>query len=114
MPKINENALEQSEDSMQQMTEQLLQNASMQVMCPVFVCGVNRKVNTGNFENIDVYSGLAIPLIPQYVGLLPTNTETLREAVGNAAEIGFGFASEQTGQRYQMLKELQKNGRPPK
>jgi hypothetical protein len=22
---------------------------------PVFICGVNRKINIGNFENIDVY-----------------------------------------------------------
>lgn len=99
---------------MERTIAEMLQNASMNVLCPTFVCGVNRKVNTGNFENIDVFSALTLPLIPQYVGVTPTDLETLRTAIGTAAEIGFGFASEQTGQRYQMLKELQKNGRQPK
>lgn len=111
MPKISENALEQSEDSMQQMMEQMLKNAAMHAVCPTFLCGVNRKINIGNFENIDVYSGLSVPLLPQYTNILPTNPEELQQAVATAAELAFGITSQETAQRYIAIKDMQKAGR---
>lgn len=71
---------------------------------PVFVCGVQRKVNIGNFETIDVYAGLALPL-----GAVVD--EALREAVHQAAEVGFALTSEETAERYTFIKDLQRGSR---
>ncbi len=70
---------------------------------PVFICGVNRKINIGNFENIDVYAGVTIPL----VGLDPSDRESLAEAVKQAAADGFSMVSRETGERYMIIKESQ-------
>lgn len=102
MPKIPESNLEQSENKLEQAClEVLKQNATFGY--PQLICGVSRKVNTGNFENIDVYSGLSIPVF-----LLPQDDlEAFKQAVADAAELGFLLASKETGERYTRIKDLQ-------
>jgi tRNA U54 and U55 pseudouridine synthase Pus10 len=56
MPKISKTAQEQSTDSpIEQVVNLMAQEISISTN-PVFICGVNRKINIGNFENIDVYA----------------------------------------------------------
>lgn len=67
---------------------------------PVLITGVNRKANVGNFETVDVYAGLAIPL-----GLdLDGNFELLAEIVEKAAIYGFALTSKEVAERYQTIK----------
>ena len=70
---------------------------------PVFICGVNRKVNIGNFENIDIYAGITIPLS----NIDPSDKEALSQAVADAAAYGFSLVSKETGERYMLIKDGQ-------
>jgi hypothetical protein len=70
---------------------------------PVLICGVNRKVNIGNFENVDVYAAISLPLNSVSI----EDQEALSEMVQEAAAYGFGLVSRETGERYQLIKENQ-------
>lgn len=70
---------------------------------PVLMCGVNRKINIGNFENIDVYAGISIPLDGVSFG----DKEELRKTIEEAAAYGFSVVSKETGDRYTMIKDSQ-------
>lgn len=72
----------------------------------VVITGVGRKVNTGNYENIDLYAGVTIPL-----SVLPDDLDKFKEAVAAACELGFLLASQETGSRYNLIKEMQAGGR---
>lgn len=110
MSKISENAEEQSEEPVVNAAEaQLKKVAISHSFTPTFVCGVNRKINTGNYENIDLYAGITLP-----VDADPSDIEDMKQAVMDAAEVGFALTSEETGKRYQLIKDLQKGGRPAK
>lgn len=74
---------------------------------PVFICGVNRRVNLGNWEHLDIYGGIAIPMPNATL----ENVEALKEMAMYAAEIGFNISSAETGQRYTMIKEAQQTPR---
>jgi hypothetical protein len=103
MPKISKTAHEQSTDSpLDQVVNLMSQEISISTN-PVFICGVNRKINIGNFENIDVYAGITIPL----VNVNPADKEELAEAVKQAAIEGFSIVSRETGERYTLIKESQ-------
>lgn len=103
MPKISKTAQEQSTDSpIEQVVNLMAQEISISTN-PVFICGVNRKINIGNFENIDVYAGVTIPL----VDVDPSDREALAEAVKQAAMDGFSMVSRETGERYTIIKDSQ-------
>lgn len=103
MPKISKNALEQDVDSpLANAVEQSLSSISISTV-PVFICGVNRKINIGNYENIDVYAGIALPI--DSVSL--EDREALTAAIQDAAMYGFGLVSKETGDRYYLIKEAQ-------
>lgn len=103
MPKISKNALEQSIDSpIEQVVNLMAQEISISTN-PVFICGVNRKINIGNFENIDVYAGITIPL----ADVDPSDRQALSEAIQAAAADGFAMVSRETGERYTLIKESQ-------
>lgn len=72
----------------------------------LYFAGVSRKANVGNYETIDVYSGIGIP-----VGLLDEskslNEETLRTIASEAADIGFSIVSAETWERYSLIKNMQ-------
>lgn len=102
MPKITPNAMEQSIGSpIEQAVNTLSELTTSQ--SPVFICGVNRKINIGNFENIDIYAGLTLPLS----GVSVEDKAALQEAIEEAAAYGFGLVSKETGERYLLIKESQ-------
>jgi hypothetical protein len=103
MPKVSQNAHEQSIDSpINQVVNLMAQEITISTN-PVFICGVNRKINIGNFENIDVYAGVTIPL----VNIDPSDKEALSEAIKEAAADGFALVSRETGERYTLIKDSQ-------
>lgn len=103
MPKINRSAQEESLGSPIEQVVNLVSGEISVSSSPVFICGVNRKVNIGNFENIDIYAGITIPL----AGVDPSDKEALNEAVKEAAAYGFSLVSKETGERYMLIKEGQ-------
>lgn len=102
MPKLNESPVDQNKSPLE---------TTIYAVYPSIVCGVSRKVNTGNFENVDIFSAISIPVIAEGITKDP---EILAAAAQAAAELGFAIVSSETGERYQMIKELQKGGRPAK
>lgn len=102
MPKITQNALEQSIGS--PMVEAVNSNPGLSLSTtPVLVCGVNRKINIGNFENIDIYAGISIPLNDVNIA----DKESLTKAIEDAASYGFAVVSKETGDRYSLIKDSQ-------
>lgn len=73
---------------------------------PVVITAVNRKINTGNFENIDTLVALSVPVLQ-----MPHDLEAFKEAVSEAVALGFGLASRETLDRYNKIKEMQDGGR---
>lgn len=78
--------------------EKILGNLSI-TTDPVVIVGVNRKVNIGNYENIDITVSLAMPVTCE-------DQESLKEALERIAEEGMKFASQETFKRYQSIKNL--------
>jgi hypothetical protein len=103
MPKINKSAHEQSTDSPLDQIVSTLGGELSITTSPVLICGVNRKINIGNFENIDVYAGIALPIL----NLSLEDKEALKDAVEEAASYGFSLVSKETGERYSLIKESQ-------
>jgi hypothetical protein len=103
MPKINQSAQEHSIGSPIERAVNLVSGEISVSSTPVLICGVNRKINIGNFENIDIYAGITIPLN----GLDASDKEAFSEAVKEAAAYGFGLVSKETGERYMLIKEGQ-------
>lgn len=102
MPKVSQNAFEQSTGS--PISEAVSSNPSIAISStPVLVCGVNRKVNIGNFENIDIYAGISLPLN----NVSMEDKEALAKAIEEAAAYGFSLVSKETGDRYSLIKDAQ-------
>jgi hypothetical protein len=105
MPKINTDA--QQEENGQPLAD-TVKNAISSIAIttsPVFICGVNRKVNIGDFENIDIYAGIALPIPDASLDDL----DNLSAMVEKAAIYGFGLTSKETGERYAVIKDAQSN-----
>lgn len=65
------------------------------------VCGVNRKVNVGNYETVDVYCSITLP-IPNINGLM--SAEELKPIIEDAAMTGFSLVSREVNDRYNLIK----------
>lgn len=103
MPKMSKNAMDQDLDSpIGKVVEEALSSLCVSTL-PVFICGVNRKINIGNYENIDVYAGIALPI----EGVSLSDRESLSLAIQEAAAYGFSLVSKETGERYYLIKESQ-------
>lgn len=102
MPKITESAIEQSVsptlDAVIASHQKVLVKAE-----PVMTVAVGRKINTGNFENVDVMVCLTVPL----EGADPKNTDAFSAIVKEAAAQTFALASRETAERYNLIKESQ-------
>ena len=101
MPKQSHDAGEQTRDNpIGDAVQATISNVSVTTQ-PVVICGVNRKANIGNFETIDCYSAVAIP-----VGEVASDDiDTLVQAVRDAADIGFTLTSSATFERYKLIKD---------
>lgn len=97
MPKINPDTNDPA--PVANIIEQTLANIVVTTQ-PVVICGVNRKVNIGNFETVDVYAGVALPL-----GSVSIEDQAqLREVLTQAAAMGFELVSREANERYNLLK----------
>lgn len=103
MPKITKTAAEQSTDAPLDNAMSFLAGDISVSTSPVLICGVNRKVNIGNFENVDVYAAISLPLKDASY----EDQEALSEIVKEAASYGFSLVSKETGERYQIIKDSQ-------
>lgn len=104
MPKFNPDTTEQAVNKQETTYLEALKGV---IPYPIMICGVNRKINTGNFENIDVFSGIGIPIME----FPHEDLEVFKEAAEAAADLGFSITSKTTGDRYNQLKELQSGGK---
>ena len=106
MSRISDNGQDQSTTPIPTVVEGQAQ-VILHTGTPMLFAGVNRKVNIGNFENIDCYCAVSVPIM-----LLPDqDLEAFKQAVAEAAELGFQLASRETALRYSKIKESQKGGR---
>lgn len=99
MARQNRNAEEESETQLSSHVEKVAGEVSLSVS-PVVICGVNRKVNIGNYESLDIYAGVTIPLKDVDV----SDVGALKTAVTEACSTGFAIASKETFDRYTLIK----------
>lgn len=76
---------------------------------PIMIVGVNRKINIGSFENVDVYAGITVPINYSFN---EDDIVKFRYAAEEAAKIGFAIVSKETNERYNLIKNNQSGGRP--
>lgn len=102
MPKITESITEQSIDPVM---DAIISNHQKVVVTtePVLTVAVGRKVNIGNFENVDIMACLTVPMS----GVDPSNREEFSNAIKEAAAEAFSLVSKETGERYQLIKDSQ-------
>jgi hypothetical protein len=102
MPKITESASEQSVSPIMDAVVSTHQKLTVKTE-PVLTVAVGRKINTGNFENVDVLVCLTVGM----EGADPKNVEAFSEAVREAAAQTFSLASRETAERYNIIKDAQ-------
>jgi hypothetical protein len=102
MPKISESATEQSVSPMMDAVVSNHQRITVKTE-PVLTVAVGRKINTGNFENVDVLVCLTVSM----GNVDPQNAEVFSNAVKEAAAQTFALASRETADRYNAIKEAQ-------
>lgn len=97
MTKLSSNAADKVNESLEAKLEPVVNQISITTQ-PVVICGVQRKANIGNFENIDVYVAVALPIqMSEGVEL----DSILRQKIDEACRI----ASEETYDRYKLIKQ---------
>jgi hypothetical protein len=102
MPKINESPAEQSFNPIMDSAVATHQKVTV-TTDPVLTVAVGRKVNIGNFENIDIFACLTVPLS----GVGASDIDALSEAVKKSAAEAFSLVSRETGERYSLIKDTQ-------
>jgi hypothetical protein len=102
MPKINESIVEQSVNPVMDAVVSAHQRIVVTTE-PVLTVAVGRKVNIGNFENVDIMACLTVPM----TGVDPTSSDNFSNAIKEAAAEAFSLVSRETGERYQLIKESQ-------
>lgn len=100
MAKINRNT---KEEAISDIEEATLETIKASIPFPMMICGVTRKVNIGDYENIDIFNAIAIPIM----SFPHDDLEAFRDAAVDAAELGFTITSGETGRRYNTIKEVQ-------
>lgn len=102
MPKITESITEQS---LNPVMDSVISNHQKVIVTtePVLTVAVGRKVNIGNFENVDIMACLTVPMS----GVDPSSREGFSEAIKEAAAEAFSLVSRETGERYQLIKDSQ-------
>lgn len=108
MPKLSKTAGEETRDQL--IAEEMKAIIPTIAVTPTVMVttGVNRKVNIGNFETVDVYTAVTLP-VPE---VSIADLESLKQAVREGTELGFAMASRETGERYDLIKKALREGRP--
>lgn len=96
MARLNANADDKNNGALEK-TSQVIEGLIVTTN-PVVITAVQRKVNIGNYETVDVYMGVAIPISSE------VDEEKLHESISKAAEKGFKIVSYETGIRYKSIK----------
>jgi len=103
MPNINESTSDKIVNKGVDLMDQATMSAAT-TQVPVITCGVNRRINLGNYEHLDIFSGLALPLDTEM-------TEDLLSKITDKIAEGMTIVSRETNERFQMITEAQSNGR---
>lgn len=103
MARKTQEAIEKTEDALDKKLEPFVGELVVATK-PVVITGVQRKINIGNFETIDVYCAVSLP----QDDIDPADRAAIEEMVKNAAEIGFAVTSKEVSDRYQFIKEAGK------
>ena len=103
MPNIKDNAADKSNDLSDQVI-QLFQGIERSVQ-PVVIAGVQRKINIGNFENIDVYCAASMPVDIAHC----TSEEEIAALIDSKMDDLIHIASKKTGEKYMQVKNAAKN-----
>lgn len=98
MTRITHTASDRNDSALEK-TAQVLPQVLV-VGSPMIVTAVQRKANIGNYETIDIYAAIALPV----TDIDLTDKEALEQALVSAAEFGFGVASRECGARYRKVK----------
>lgn len=109
MPRVTETAHDKEESTpLAETIKKTISSIAISTQ-PVLIIGVNRKASLsgGSYENIDVYTGLTIPL----GDVSMDDEERLKEVISEAAALGFQITSSETYERYALIKESQEKPR---
>ena len=68
---------------------------------PVVIAGVQRKINIGNFENIDVYAAVAMPVDVD----VTIDTDALNAVLSEKLDNLIMITSAKTGEKYNLVKD---------
>jgi hypothetical protein len=98
MAKLSSGAVDKTMEDLETKLTPVVASLSVTTQ-PVVICGVQRKINTGNYENIDVYAAVAMP-----VTLSDDPDETI-ELIRETIDEVFRIASEETYERYKIIKD---------
>jgi len=101
MPKITSTASDKQVDAMTTTTNMIPSIASSH-QAPFIITAVQRKANTGNFETIDIYCAIGLPVTQE---LDFSDQEALDHALVAAVDFGMEIASRETGARYKVIKD---------
>jgi hypothetical protein len=102
MPRETKEAIAKTEDGLDKKLEPMMHELVISSN-PVIITGVQRKINIGNYETIDVYCAISMPQDHN-----PSSPEELATMVKEAAEIGFMLTSKEVSDRYEYIKESKK------
>lgn len=101
MAKLSSGAVDKTMEDLETKLTPVVASLSVTTQ-PVVICGVQRKVNTGNYENIDVYAAVAMPVV------LSEDPEETMELIKETIEEAFRITSQETYDRYRMIKDSAK------
>ena len=99
MPKIASGASDKTQSIMSN-TDEILKSELSVTTHPVVVCGVQRKINIGDFETIDVYCSAALPVPVNDV----QDFDELEAKLIPAMEKLLYLTSKETGEKYSLIK----------
>jgi hypothetical protein len=94
MPRVSTDAIDKSQPNPMQQINNV----------PTITCGVQRKAFIGNFETVDIFCSVTLP-VPEGSGL---TMEELKPFLEQVAQEGFSMVSKETGDRYELIKEAVK------
>ena len=105
MPNKNKNAAELTVDNRAEVNEDAVALAQ-KLGVPIVSGGVNRRMNLGNYEHLDIFNALTMPA--------GADIEEWRDDILSTINDVMSVVSQETNRRVQIVKEAQNDGRPSK